>query len=239
MDGQTIERQLDWHVLDEPSFSSQTIQPHRRHNEANHFGDPLSMERFDAEDKRARKKTLRFHAAKIDGMRPHQGVARHSRGGDDDLVYPRRDGNRTASQHVVANTTSPVRKKRLRELGDEALGDESDDYYDLVKRQKKRIKDEKKEVYEAERAGRSGDVLDGESESGPRSLTRAILTNKGLTPQRSKAVRNPRVKKRMKYEKAKHKLSSQRQVYRGGPAGGKYAGEMTGINTQTVKSARF
>lgn len=73
--------------------------------------------------------------------------------------------------------------------------------------------------------------------SGPRSLTRAILANKGLTPHRAKAVRNPRVKKRQKFEKAKKKLSSQKPVYKGGLAqsGGRYDGEKSGIS-KVVKS---
>ena len=47
------------------------------------------------------------------------------------------------------------------------------------------------------------DVADGQ-----RSITRAILKNKGLTPKRGKSVRNPRVKKRQKFEKAKKRVSS-------------------------------
>ena len=39
------------------------------------------------------------------------------------------------------------------------------------------------------------DIVEDDA-GGPRSLTRAILKNKGLTPRRSKSVRNPRVKKR-------------------------------------------
>ncbi len=76
--------------------------------------------------------------------------------------------------------------------------------------------------------------------SGPRSLTRAIEKNRGLTPHRSKSVRNPRVKKRERYEKAKRKLGSQRAVYKGGQAalGGAYQGEKSGIST-TVKSRHF
>lgn len=46
--------------------------------------------------------------------------------------------------------------------------------------------------------GRFYDGDDG-TEEGPRSLTRAILKNRGLTPHRSKSVRNPRVKKRERY----------------------------------------
>lgn len=76
--------------------------------------------------------------------------------------------------------------------------------------------------------------------SGPRSLTRAILANKGLTPHRAKAVRNPRVKKRQKFEKAKKKLSSIKPVFKGGlvATGGKYEGEKSGIS-KVVKSVRL
>lgn len=78
-----------------------------------------------------------------------------------------------------------------------------------------------------------------ETADGPRSLTRAILKNKGLTPHRSKSVRNPRVKKRQRYEKAKKKVSSQKAVYKGGLAAtGKYEGEKSGISKVT-KSVRL
>jgi len=82
---------------------------------------------------------------------------------------------------------------------------------------------------------------DGESADGPRSLTRAILKNKGLTPHRSKSVRNPRVKKRQKYEGAKKKIGSQKAVYKGGLAstGGRYEGEASGISVRTVKSVKL
>lgn len=75
--------------------------------------------------------------------------------------------------------------------------------------------------------------------TGPRSLTRAILANKGLTPHRPKSVRNPRVKKRQKFEKAKKKVASQKAVYKGGIADtGRYDGEKSGIS-KVVKSIRL
>jgi U3 small nucleolar RNA-associated protein 3 len=75
--------------------------------------------------------------------------------------------------------------------------------------------------------------------SGPRSVTRAIMKNKGLTPHRSKSVRNPRVKKRQKYEQAKKRVSSQRAVYKGGIGdASKYTGEQSGIS-KVVKSVRL
>ena len=79
---------------------------------------------------------------------------------------------------------------------------------------------------------------DDESTTGPRSLTRAILANKGLTPHRSKSVRNPRVKKRQKFEQAKKKVASQKAIYRGGVDASRYSGEKTGIS-QTVKGVRL
>ena len=64
-------------------------------------------------------------------------------------------------------------------------------------------------------------------------MTRAIEKNRGLTPRRSKTGRNPRVKKRQAYEKAKRKVASQRAVFKGGQASlsGAYSGEKTGIST--------
>ena len=80
--------------------------------------------------------------------------------------------------------------------------------------------------------------LDDDDEAGgPRALTRAILKNRGLTPHRSKSVRNPRVKKRQKFDKAKKVLASQKAVFKGGDAS-RYEGERTGIST-VVKSVRF
>ena len=76
---------------------------------------------------------------------------------------------------------------------------------------------------------------------GTGALTRAILKNKGLTPKRAKSVRNPRVKKRLKYEQAKKRVASQRAVFKGGLAGSKgvYEGERSGINPRVVKSTRL
>ena len=78
-----------------------------------------------------------------------------------------------------------------------------------------------------------------EATDGPRALTRAILKNKGLTPHRPKSVRNPRVKKRMRYEKAKKKVASQKAVYEGGlSATGRYEGEKSGIS-KVIKSRQL
>lgn len=82
--------------------------------------------------------------------------------------------------------------------------------------------------------------VEDDSTTGPRTLTRAILKNKGLTPHRNKSVRNPRVKKKLRYEKAKKQVSSRQAVYKGGQGAlkGDYGGESTGIST-VIKSRKF
>lgn len=82
-------------------------------------------------------------------------------------------------------------------------------------------------------------LITDETAEGPRGVSRAILKNKGLTPHRSKSVRNPRVKKRQRYEKAKKKVASQKAVYKGGLAKvGRYDGETSGI-TKVIKGTKL
>jgi len=53
-------------------------------------------------------------------------------------------------------------------------------------------------------------------------------------------VRNPRVKKRQRFEKAKKKLASQKAMFKGGlsQTGGHYDGEKSGIS-KVVKSVKL
>ena len=77
------------------------------------------------------------------------------------------------------------------------------------------------------------------SQEKKRKITYEIMKNKGLTPHRKKEQRNPRVKQRNKYEKAKKKLKSViRQSAQPG-AGVSYGGELTGIKPRLTKSVRF
>ena len=146
--------------------------------------------------------------------------------------------------------------------GEDMEGD--DGYYQLVKKRKREEKEEKQDAYDEVRDAQrsvirvtphahsfSGLTIssplplpritdDVNDASGPRSLTRAIMKNRGLTPHRSKAVRNPRVKKRMRFDKAKKQVGSMQAVYKGGQGAlkGNYGGEATGIST-VVKSRKF
>jgi U3 small nucleolar RNA-associated protein 3 len=92
------------------------------------------------------------------------------------------------------------------------------------------------------RALLAGETLLDESGQ-PRAASRAILANKGLTPKRNKANRNPRVKKRLRYEKAQKKQRSMMPTYSEAraskAAGGSYEGEKSGIGRTVVKSRKL
>ena len=126
---------------------------------------------------------------------------------------------------------------------DEVAGGDEDDaaYYDLISSNKRAKKAQKKEEYDQERlASRVYDdetVGDGEH----RLIDRTIEKNKGLTPHRPKSIRNPRVKRRMKFDRANKRLSSTRAVYKGGQSAlqGGYQGEKSGISINTVKSRKL
>ena len=68
-----------------------------------------------------------------------------------------------------------------------------------------------------------------------RNANRRILLNKGVTRPTKKKDRNPRVKRRRKYEQALKKLKTigGRNVYKVQDV---YKGEMTGIKNTIVKS---
>ena len=70
-----------------------------------------------------------------------------------------------------------------------------------------------------------------------RGITYKIAKNKGLTPKRSKLQRNPRVKNRVKYQKAmKRRKGAVREVR---DQNTKYGGEASGINMRVKKGVKF
>lgn len=223
-----------------------------------HLGDMLELTDADAGDKEHRKRTLQFHTQRIASMSARRSAARERRmGGDDDIPYRDRQAARDAAlrknapkgdggEDLDGRDWSESDRKRAREVRDDAAdegeGGEDDalgEYYDLVKRRKVEKEEAKAEAHEAFREAKFA-AFEDETTDGPRSVSRAIEKNRGLTPRRSKTGRNPRVKKKLAYEKAKQKVGSQRAVYKGGQGAlsGQYSGEKSGISTVT-KSRKF
>ncbi|WRT68042.1 uncharacterized protein IL334_005017 [Kwoniella shivajii] len=243
--------------LAEPEFfSSSSKSKTPTYDDSDVLGDPTALGSADYADKQSKKRTLAFHTSKINTTLARRAEGRANRmGGDEDIPY--RDRRKARDDALKRNQTQqsagedldldePRPVKRFREESQDAdANDDAEGYYELVKRRRKEEKDAKEaehEGYEAEKLAAIASLDDPSHEGGPRALTRAIEKNRGLTPHRSKAKggRNPRVKKRQQYEKAKKKVASQRSVYKGGQGayGSDYKGEKTGIS-KVIKSRKF
>jgi U3 small nucleolar RNA-associated protein 3 len=221
------------------------------------FGEEESMDAKSAAEKAQKKKSLRFYTSQIVQKAHKRAGAGRDAGGDADLPHRERLRDRQAR----LNAEAEKRGKKLDEYGrgGAALGgdsdsgddtvavqlrDEGDEYYDLVAKTSMKKKQDKVErmegIKKAQAEGAVVRIVEGEvDEDGKRAIGYVIEKNKGLAPKRKKDVRNPRVKKRKKFEEKKKKLASMRAVYKGGEERGGYGGEKTGIKAGLVKSIKL
>lgn len=223
------------------------------------FGEEETLSSRAAADKAAKKKSLRFYTSQIAQRSNKRNEAGRDAGGDADLPYR----ERLRDRQNRLNAEAERRGKKLDEYGrgaelggnsdeedeaDRAAGkkvqDEEDEYYDLVaqtSKAKKAMKGDKYAALVAAEAENSLARVEGEDvgEDGKRAIGYVIQKNKGLAPKRKKEVRNPRVKKRMKYEEKLKKLGSMKAIYKGGEERGGYSGEKTGIKAGVVKSVKL
>lgn len=229
-----------------------------KETEDSDFGDEDALTAKEAEEKAKQKRSLRFYTSQLAQKSNKRTAAGRDAGGDTDLPYRERLKDRQSRLNAEAEKRGRQQPDKLEELGgdsdeedyraaDEIRGDNGgtgdDEYYDMVAARSKQRKDDKKaraDAYAA--AAREGGKVDFQEEIGPdgkRAITYQIAKNKGLTPSRKKDDRNPRVKKRKKFDDKKKKLSSIRQVYKGGEGRGGYGGELTGIKKNLVKSVKL
>ncbi|TLD29337.1 hypothetical protein PspLS_03961 [Pyricularia sp. CBS 133598] len=226
----------------------------RDEDENSDFGDEEILDAGAAEQKAARKKTLRFYTSQITQKADRRAGKGRDAGGDMDIPYRERLRDRQARLNAEAERRGQKSSKHGEDLesGDDYDDDEAglaqqvrgdeDEYYDMVAhgaRQKKADKAARQEALKA--AGQGDRVVEKEEigEDGKRQVTYQILKNKGLAPKRKKDSQNPRVKKRKKFEQSKKKLKSIRAVYSGGEGKGGYQGELSGIKTGLVKSVKL
>lgn len=124
-----------------------------------------------------------------------------------------------------------------------APGDDDDDDYnggggnvfdDFIDK-KKEFLAKKKEHYTAE--ARYGGMEEKVHEGDKRAISYEIMKNRGLTAHKSKANRNPRVKKREAYDKAvKARKGQVRDVIKG--VEDNYGGELSGIKANLSRSRK-
>ncbi|TDZ37034.1 Uncharacterized protein C8035_v008178 [Colletotrichum spinosum] len=218
------------------------------------FGEEDALDARTAADKAARKKSLRFYTSQIVQKANKRADAGRDAGGDADIPYRERLRDRQARLNAEAERRGQKGSKFGADLGDEGSDDEDaktaaalrengdDEYYDMVANKSKQKKEEKKAYYDALAAASKADrVVEQEvvGEDGKRKITYAIEKNKGLTPKRKKEVRNPRVKKRMKYEEKQKKLRSMKPTWKAGEPKGGYGGELSGITTGIVRARKL
>ena len=118
--------------------------------------------------------------------------------------------------------------------GEKSAGEDAF-YQEMVerKREKERAKEERK-AYLEHYVNDDFELEEGES----RKATQKILKNRGLVPSRPKENRNPRVKKRRRYEKALKRRKGQVAALRTNEAD-QYMGEKSGIRSDVTHSRLF
>ena len=228
------------------------------------FGDATSLTAYEAAEKAKRKKSLKFYTSQIAQKTNKRDGAGRDAGGDADLPYRERLKDR--QERLRAEAERRGKKAKTSTVGARLRGDSSEDeneqtnaqrrqsgdaddsdneYYDLMVKRASDKKASKAANAKAQAAAinafsavdPNNSKLDAE---GKRAITYAIEKNKGLHPHRKKEVRNPRVKKRKKFEEKNKKLKSVRAVYNKEREGkGGYGGEKTGIKRSLVRSVKL
>lgn len=216
----------------------------------------LEIDEADLEDKKARKRTLRFYTSKID-QQAQRVSEKYS--GDADLPYretkfeqrkrlleeARLRGINGIGNSEVDNFGSDGEDDLKAQNGNEKTVTEEfeEDYYNTIKTASKQKKEDRKQAHElALEAARNGKLAELREEDlgddGKRAINYQILKNKGLkSSKRKKDDRNSRVKKRKKYEKALKKLPSVRRVFKSPTTA--YGGESTGIKKNISRGVKF
>lgn len=229
------------------------------------YGDEAPLTAEEAAEKARNRRSLRFYTSQLaQRQNKRTGAAARAAHGDDDL--PVRERWRDRMERL--NREAEARGRGGRggaDIGadDDDDGDddgaatnvqrrtarEEDDEYAQLMGAASRKKSQKASREAAYRAAASSNskvvkqpVVD--SATGRREIGYAIASNKGLTStgakgRSKKAARNPRVKKRLKFEDKTKKLKSMKPVYGGGEGRGGYGGELTGIKKGNVRATQL
>lgn len=113
-------------------------------------------------------------------------------------------------------------------------GDFEDDFYKSAKEQSQLKKAAKASKYDR---GTGRFAAEDALAEGKRGINKQIEMNKGLTPHRKKAIKNPRVKQRMRHAKAVINRKGQVREAKTHTSG--YGGETSGIKASISRSVRM
>ncbi|RHZ56066.1 hypothetical protein Glove_406g34 [Diversispora epigaea] len=233
--------------VEELQFISLKKSNKKRKLESTDFGDLNVMDEADAEDKEQKRKSLRYYVSQIDQKLSKRDKA-VMQGGDIDIPYKdrKRNNNQQQQQQQKGNDDDGVDldnqdwndddTKIAMDIGNNNKDDDDfEEIYQSIKNSKKVKKEQRKVQFEEQHSK----VIHDETlpEGVKRQINYQILKNKGLTPNRKKEQRNPRVKHRQKFERAKKKIKSIKSAVV--QQEGSYGGEKTGIKTGLTRSVKF
>ena len=120
-------------------------------------------------------------------------------------------------------------------MSDPDADDDELGFYNQIAQKSKTKKKFKKSLY---KVAPKFPRVDGEV-AGERSISRAILKNRGLVAHKAKINRNPRVKKREQYRKALIRRKGAVREVRDASEGNAYGGEETGIKSRISRSRKL
>ncbi|KAJ1988187.1 something about silencing protein 10 [Coemansia spiralis] len=219
------------------------------------FGEQEHFDENDAKDKERAIRRLRHHAKRIAQARSKRDNKTKLTG---DMDVPYKDRKASERLRFDDKTADEIRKQASRygddlDMGmdlDSNVGEaddgqgsdngDNDDYYKEVLSSKAK-KDAEKQARKQAHWKMMVEANEAEDaavdDNAKRNVNYQILKNKGMMPRRTKEQRNPRVKRRKRYETAKKKLSSTVAQVR--TQEGAYGGEATGIKANLTRSTRF
>lgn len=148
---------------------------------------------------------------------------------EEEEQFARFASRKRESSEVASEGEKSEKSEEENSAGEDAF------YQEMVerKREKERAKEERK-AYLEHYVNDDFELEEGES----RKATQKILKNRGLVPSRPKENRNPRVKKRRRYEKALKRRKGQVAALRTNEAD-QYMGEKSGIRSDVTHSRLF
>mmetsp|Transcript_11287 Transcript_11287/g.14692 ORF Transcript_11287/g.14692 Transcript_11287/m.14692 type:complete len:677 (+) Transcript_11287:59-2089(+) len=126
-------------------------------------------------------------------------------------------------------------KKKHKQISSTGSDDDEDAFYKAISTMKKQKKKEKAEKYKVHKLTKEPERVKEEERRG---ASYEIIANRGLVAHKKKLNRNPRVKKRVAYEKAIIRRKGQVRELRTGETN-MYGGELTGIRANVSRSRKI
>jgi len=185
--------------------------------------------RVRRELERKNSKPLKFKKAESETVKRKEKKKKEN----ENISATKAEEELTRDEQMALEVYQAMRKKK-NDVQESEEDDEEEDIEDGNISDEGEPEESNPNTYNNENEDLEEDDIEGDEKRG---ITYKIAKNKGLTPKRSKLQRNPRVKNRVKYQKAmKRRKGAVREVR---DQNSKYGGEASGINMRVKKGVKF